>query len=375
MWDVFLLLCAVAAVLFVFTVIVFVHELGHFLVARRCGVYVETFSIGFGPEIFGWNDKYGTRWRFSLLPVGGYVKFLGDDDIASKPDFEEKKQLSEELKKQTLEGKNVWRRMAIVLAGPVANFLFSFVIFACFFFFFGTLSGTLSVTEVIPDGPAEKAGFKVGDLLLKVNDSPIESSGDILRAVQLSPDQPLQFVVERENKKQILSVSPVSYVDKTELGMQRVVRIGIRMKMDEDSVRYQSYGFLDAVEASVVQCWTILETNVRVISLVIKRKLKPDTISSSIRGAEAIGRIGMKLDIFQLISITAMISLWLGAMNLLPIPVLDGGHLMFYIIEAVRGRPLSKRIQELAFGIGASVIISLIILVHVMDTVFIVIHQ
>lgn len=376
MWNLVSIIAASLSVLFVFTVIVFVHEFGHFIVARRCGVHVVVFSFGMGPELIGWNDKRGTRWRISAFPLGGYVRFLGDADAASSPDFETITNLSTEEQKKTLLGVNVWRRIAIIFAGPLASVLYGFFVFTFFFYFYvTTITGTPRIVDFDSKNPvAVNAGFQIGDELLQVDGKPILSAMDILQAVQFSPGKELQFLIRRSGKEEIIKVSPASFISDTAFGKQRVTQIGIKFEYVEETIVKKQYGFLESINAGAAQCWSVVSSNLRAVHLMIKGDIPVDNVSGPIRGAEAIGRIGVALDFKLLVYFSAILSVWIGVVNLFPIPMLDGGHIFMFLIEAVRGKPLNEKFQEFVLYLGFSIIILLTFLVLGMDIMFKVIH-
>jgi regulator of sigma E protease len=373
-WTFASVVAAVIAVPAVFTFIIFIHEFGHFAIARRCGVFVKIFSIGFGRELFGWYDSKGTRWKVSALPLGGYVQFLGDANAASAPDADELERLSESDKQRTLQAQKLWKRIAIVLAGPLTNVLFALVIFTMFHMFLGVYEGTPVAREIRPGFPAEKAGFLVGDEFLRVNGDEITSASDIKRALNLSPNEPVTFVVRRDGREKEIPVTPVSIIDQTVIGKQRDLQMGIVVGYVQDSLRIKYYGPVEAFEMAALQCWGIVEGSARAIYLVIANELPPDTVSGGIRMAEAVARAGGTMNLLFLIHITALFSLSVGVINLLPIPVLDGGHLLFFLIEGVIGHPVNDKIQEIAFRIGFAIIILLTASVLSMDAWFKVIH-
>lgn len=376
-WNFISITAAVLAVPLVFSFIIFIHEMGHFLVGRWCGVHAEVFSIGFGKELFGWDDKQGTHWRVALFPIGGYVRFMGDMDAASTPDFSNQAQLSEEDRNRTLMGQNVWKRIAIILAGPVVNIIFAWLVFTAFIYTSGTISGTLEVYSNSPEhpaiekgSPAEKAGFEIHDQFVSVNGKAITKASDVKKALLFSPNDPVTFTMKRNGREVDLTVIPEPIVVQTDIGMQRDVRMGVVLSYIKESLVQEKFSLFDSSLLSVSQCWQVIEGSGRAIYLIFKGKLSLDTMSGGIRMAEAIGRVGGHLDFLWLLYITALFSLNIGILNLLPIPVLDGGHILFALIEALKGSPVNEKIQEFAFKIGLTIIILLTFLVLTMDTNF-----
>ena len=339
--------------LVVLTILVFVHELGHYLIARRCGVRVEVFSIGFGPEIFGRTDKAGTRWKFSAIPLGGYVKMFGDADATSMPSSE-LAAMSPEEQSEAFHRKTLGQRSWIVAGGPLANFIFAFFALAVLYGFYGERVPVVGEpTEVVwiePDSPAEAAGLQVGDRIVRIGENPISGFEDIIAVVQGAVDQPLDFLIEREGAQLSLVVTP-------ELDTQRDIgRIGI----GNARVEYEAVGFFDAI-------WMAGAETVRVTGFIfvtlgefISGERDSDELAGPLGIAQMSGQVA-KLGMAQIIFWTALLSINLGLLNLFPIPMLDGGHLLFYAIEAVRGRPLGQRAQEYGFRIGLALVLALML--------------
>jgi regulator of sigma E protease len=282
--------------LFVLTIIVFFHELGHFLVARWCGIRVLVFSIGFGPELVGFNDRHGTRWKISAVPLGGYVKFFGDDNAASVPDANAIAAMKPDERKVSFFHKSVGARIAVVAAGPIANFLLAIAIFATIFTIYGKQEITARVANIVAGSAAEAAGFKLGDLVLSINGRAIETFRDMQEIVSLNADEPLDFLVDRGGAQVKLIV-----------GRASTQELGGPLRIAQMSGQAASLGFT------------------------------------------------------FLMNFAGLISVSIGLLNLFPIPLLDGGHLLFYTIEALRGRPLSERVQEVGFRIGFAIIVMLMI--------------
>ena len=347
--------------LFVLTVVVFFHELGHFLVARRCGVRVLVFSIGFGPELFGFNDRHGTRWKLSAIPLGGYVKFFGDENAASVPDPVALAAMSEEDRRHSFVHQSVGRRAAIVVAGPVANFLLAVVIFAGLFMVFGKPSTSPRVDAVQAGSAAQAAGFQAGDLVLSINGRPIESFPDMQQIVSTSAGELLTFEVERGGMKVELKAVPALRETKDRSGnVHRIGVLGITRSPSPDDTHFQPVGPVKALELGVQRTWFVVERTLSYIGGVISGREAADQLGGPIRIAQVSGQVATE-GLASLFSLTAVLSVSIGLLNLFPVPLLDGGHLLFYGIEAVRGKPLSERAQEVGFRIGLAIVVMLMI--------------
>jgi len=347
--------------LVVLTVVVFVHELGHFLVARWCGVKVSAFSIGFGKEIFGFVDKHGTRWRFAWIPLGGYVKFMDDGSVASTPSGEPIAEMTPEERAGSFHHKPLWRRAAVVAAGPLANFLFAIVIFACMFSIVGQRTTIARVDEVVKGMPADLAGFKKGDVIVEIAGRQVKSFHDVLRLVSSSPDHKLDVVVMREGKEFALSVTPkpVSMDDRIGGKVTRGL-IGIKRSPGPDGYTHRRAGPLESVMLGVKETEFIITSTLSYIADVVVMRQPPDQLGGIIRIADVSGKVA-RVGPEAFIHLIAVLSISVGLINLFPIPLLDGGHLLFYAVEAIRGRPLSDSIQEYGFKIGFALVLSLMV--------------
>ena len=348
--------------LFVLTIIVFFHELGHFLVARWCGIKVLTFSIGFGPELVGFNDRHGTRWKVSLIPLGGYVKFFGDENAASVPDPDAIAAMNPDERKVSFFHQSVGVRAAVVAAGPIANFLLAIAIFATIFALHGKEDIAPRVGEVLPGSAAEAAGFKPGDLVLSINDSTIETFEDMQQIVSLNADELLDVVVERDGAKVDLHARPALTTDKDRFGnTYRVGRLGIRPpKSSLENIRTIKFGPVGALQAATKQTWFVVDQTFRYLGRLVVGRASTDQLGGPLRIAKMSGEAA-SLGFPTLMNWAGLISVSIGLLNLFPIPLLDGGHLLFFGIEAARGRPLSERVQEVGFRIGLALIIMLMI--------------
>ena len=349
--------------LFVLTVVVFIHELGHFLVARWCGVKVQAFSIGFGPEIFARVDSQGTRWRVAAVPLGGYVKWADDENAASTtPSREMIEAMSPEQRAGSFHLKPLYQKAMVVAAGPIANFILAVLVFAGIFATVGVMTTLPRVDEVIADSVAEKAGFKAGDVILSIDGTAIESFSDMQRIASGSAGQELSFGVNRGGSTVLLKATPqMQEVPDGFGGKIRTGMLGIKRAAVPTEWKYKRYGPIDAVVQAVKECYFIVERNLSYLKNVIARKESADQLGGPIRIAEVSGKVASTGGIGGLLYLTAVISVSIGLLNLFPIPLLDGGHLLFYGIEAIRRKPLSDRTQEMGFRIGIAVVLMLMI--------------
>ena len=347
--------------LIVLSIVVFFHELGHFLVARWCGVRVLTFSIGFGPELGGFNDRYGTRWKISAIPLGGYVKFFGDENAASVPDQVALDAMSQEDRRRSFFHKGVGQRAAIVAAGPIANFLLAIAIFSAVLMIFGKQITTARVETVQAESAAAAAGFQPGDLVTAIDGKPIESFTDIQKIVSVSAGRSLEFTVDRGGVRTNLKAVPALREVKDIFG--NVIRqgvLGISRSMSPGDVRTERVSPVTAVAMGVEQTWFVIERTMTYLADVVRGRELPDQLGGPIRIAQVSGQVASVGGI-AFINLAAVLSVSIGLLNLFPIPLLDGGHLLFYAIEAIRGRPLSERAQEVGFRIGLAIVLMLMI--------------
>jgi regulator of sigma E protease len=348
-------------VLFVFSIVVFVHELGHFLVARWCGIRVLVFSIGFGPELLGFNDRHGTRWKLAAIPLGGYVKFLGDDNAASVPDQAAMAQMSEAERQESFPAKSLGARAAVVAAGPIANFLMAIVIFAGLAMVFGKPSTAARVDIVQQGSAAEEAGFQPGDVVVSINGRRIDNFTEMQRIVSLSAGEKLTIVVRRGDSDVTLTAVPRMqevkdpFNDVTRRGI-----LGISRSPDPTERMYEPVSPIGALTWGVSETYFVIEGTLTSIGRMFVGRESADQVGGPIRIAEVscqVATIGMA----ALLHLAAVLSISIGLLNLFPIPLLDGGHLLFYAIEKLRGRPLSDRAQEFGFRIGLAVVLMLMI--------------
>jgi regulator of sigma E protease len=344
--------------LFTLTIIVFFHELGHFLVARWCGIRVLVFSMGFGPEVAGFDDRHGTRWKISLIPLGGYVKFFGDDNEASVPDPAILAAMSEEERRHSFFGQSVGRRAAVVVAGPLTNFLLAIIVFAGVFMVFGKPTAIPRVASVEPNSAAAAAGFQPGDLVTAIDGRSIDNFVDMQRIVGFAGGHSLSIVVDRGGIPVTLTATPEIKNNRGVLGVTRSNQPG--------DVKVESVGALDAVKLGADKTWFIVETTLSYIRDVFVGRQSADQIGGPIGIARISGQVA-ELGWGALFDFIGVISVSIGLLNLFPIPLLDGGHLLFYFVEAIRGRPLSERAQEVGFRIGLAIVVMLMIFATVND--------
>jgi regulator of sigma E protease len=346
--------------LFVLTIVVFFHELGHFLVARWCGVAVKVFSIGFGPEIVGFNDRHGTRWRLSWVPLGGYVKFIDDENVASAG-HKAVETLSEEDRKRSFQGKPLAARAAVVAAGPVANFVLAIVIFTLIFSFFGERITAAKVNIVNPGSAAERAGFKPGDRVLSVDGQKIESFGEMQRIVGTSADQQLTFTVARDGKTLDIVATPERKEITDRFGnTMRMGLLGIQRTASPDDWTLKRHDPITAFGMALKECYFVVSRSLGYLYDVATGREAADQLGGPIRIAQVSGQVAAA-GFIALLNLAAVVSVSIGMLNLFPIPMLDGGHLLFYGIEGLRGRPLSEATQEIGFRIGLAFVLMLMI--------------
>ncbi|HEX4158634.1 MAG TPA: RIP metalloprotease RseP [Rhizomicrobium sp.] len=346
--------------LLMITPIVFFHELGHFLVARACGVRIDTFSIGFGPAITSWHDRFGTRWKIAWVPLGGYVKFFGDDNAASIPDREQLEHLSAGERQVAFPLKPLYQRMLIVAAGPAANFVLAIVILTVFLMALGTYVAAPQVSRVVPGSAATAAGFHAGDTILAVNGSPITAFGDIRTFVWDRAGQTLAVEVKRGSHTLLLHVSPRLTQVNLVGGPQKVGLLGIDGP-PPSQWKHVGYGFFPAVAEASNETWSVVATTFDQLARIFTSAGKANQISGVIGIAKLSGDVAA-VSWLSLFRLAALISISIGLVNLFPIPILDGGHLLYYGFEAVLGRPLGARAQDVGFRLGLAVMVGLMLL-------------
>ena len=345
--------------LLVLTLVIFFHELGHFLVARWCGVKVLTFSLGFGPELVGFNDRHGTRWRIAAIPLGGYVKFYGDENAASAPNRDALAKMKDGERRVSFYGQPVAKRAAIVAAGPIANFILAIVIFSATFWLLGRPISEARVESVQPNSAAMAAGFQPNDVILSIDGSAIESFSDMQRIVSASADRQLTFRVKRGDAELMLTAVP-QWQERTDSFGQthRIGILGIARSNDTSTVHHRDYNLGEAVVAAVHETWFVVDRTMSYLGGVATGRELPDQLSGPIRIAQVSGQAA-QIGLEVLFNLAAVLSVSIGLLNLFPIPMLDGGHLLYYAIEAIRGRPLSEKAQEFGFRIGIALVLTL----------------
>jgi len=341
----------------VLSAIVFIHELGHYFVGRWCGVRIDTFSLGFGPELAHRIDRHGTRWRVGALPLGGYVKFYGDANAASvgasdAPPVD---------RRVTLAGQPVGKRAAIVAAGPIANFLLAFVIFSGMFMMFGRVEHQARIGRVEVGSAAAGAGFQAGDLVKSIDGDPITSFEGLQASTLMSTGLPMTFVVERMGQDVKLTATPrVTVVDQGVFGKRRMGHLGLASSADPKDVKIVQCRPVECTAWGAGQVWFIVKASTAYVVGLFAGRESTDQVSGLIGAAQMAGELA-KISLWELFSLAAWFSVSVGFMNLLPIPLLDGGHLVFYACEAVLGRPVSERMQEIGMRIGIALVALLLV--------------
>ena len=340
------------------TPVIFFHELGHFAFARLFGVRVETFSIGFGPEIVSWKDRKGTRWKISWIPLGGYVKFFGDLDAASTPDREAAENMTAQERAVAFPFKPLYQRALIVAAGPVANFVLAIGILTAFLWLSPTVFEPPALSQVVPGSPAAAAGFKVGDTIVDIDGRHISSFDDVRATVGMRPGEPMVVTVERAGKDIVLHVTPRLAVVQDPFGeTEKLGQLGI-LPGKPQLIRL---GFFGALSEAGHTTWLIVQATLDMAS----RIFTGTSAVSQLHGPLGIAKLSAQvaqISLLSLIKFAAFISISIGLVNLFPIPLLDGGHLLYYGFEAVLGRPLGARAQDVGFRLGLAVMLGLMLL-------------
>ena len=361
------LLSYVVPFLLVLTIIVFVHEMGHYLVARWNNIAVKTFSIGFGKELIGFTDKHGTRWKISAIPLGGYVQFLGDMNVASVPDKEAIAKYPKDLAPRLFANKNVWQRIAVVFAGPLANIIFTFLILYALLLGNGRYIVPATFDEVIEGGVAYEAGLKAGDEVLSVDGYKVLSFNDVQRLVSTSPSRPITMVIDRLGQEKTIVLTPEVTEITDRFGNNiKIGRIGVSRTIDPNEYVLYRPSMGEAVGMTFEDMWFIIDRTVAFIGDFFVGRGDLEQLGGPVKIAKVSGEMAT-LGVIALINLMALLSLNIGIFNLLPIPLLDGGHLAYYLVEAVRGRPLSQAAQDIGFKIGALLIFSLMMFTIVND--------
>lgn len=342
--------------LIVLTVLVFVHELGHYAVARWNGVRVDTFSIGFGRELVGWTDRSGTRWKIGWLPLGGYVKFFGDAGVASNPG-EALQQMSAADKAVSFHHKSVGARAAVVAAGPIANFLLAILLLAILFGTIGQRYTPAEVSTVLPDSAAAEAGFRPHDRVVRIDGTTIDRFEELQQIVQMGPGKRMQVTVRRDGTDLELTVTPRSVTATDPFGnVRQIGRLGI----SHAGVEFKQHNPVSAVVAAGREVVSLTVLTVHALGEMVMGSRPADDLSGPIGIARMSGQMAEQ-GFVEVLLFAAFLSLNLGLVNLFPIPVLDGGHLLFYLFEWLRGRPPGERAQEYGFRVGMAVLMAIFV--------------
>ena len=342
------------------TIVVFIHEYGHYYFAKRYGVGVTDFSIGFGKEIFGFNDKSGTRWKFCVIPLGGYVKFFGDRNVFSQAEQEELlKKYSKEDQNKLFVTKPLYQRSLVVAAGPIANFILAILIFSFIYMFAGKDFTPAQIQEVQKNSPAYVSGIKNGDIILSVNNKKVTSILDVSTYINTSTTESIDIKVLRNDENIILTVKPETIKGEDSLGNKVNKKIiGIKISPPNNQFNRERLGPATALVYAVKETWFVTSSSLDFIISMFKGKGDTTQLGGPIKIAKITGQVAQH-GLIAFLSIMAYISISLGFINLFPIPLLDGGHLMFYAFEKILGRPLTQRTQEGFFRIGRFLLISL----------------
>jgi regulator of sigma E protease len=352
-----LLIGTIVPFLFVLTVVVFVHEMGHYLVGRWCGIGVTAFSIGFGPELVGFNDRRGTRWKLCAVPLGGYVKFVGDMNVTSQPADSDIAALSDSERRVAFHTQPVWKRAATVFAGPLFNFLLTITVFAVMFGAYGRFVSEPMVAEVRPDSPAAAAGFLPGDRFVKVDGERVETFSDVQRHVSGRAGDPILFIMLRDGKEIQLVATP-EIVEQTD-ALGNIVKVGVIGVVNNEQLgqpRIVTYSPAGAVMEAVRETGHIIQRTGQFMQRFAVGREDKCQLGGPVRIADMAGKAAA-LGFQWLVQLVALLSVGIGILNLLPIPPLDGGHLLFYAIEAVIRRPVSEKLMEMVYRAGFTVVL------------------
>lgn len=350
--------------LFVLTVVVFVHEMGHYLVGRWCGIGVKAFSIGFGPELFGFNDSHGTRWKLCAIPLGGYVKFVGDmNATSSQPSAEDLETLTDAERKIAFHTQPIWKRAATVVAGPLFNFLLTIAVFAVLFSAYGRPVMEPMVAQVTAGSPAERAGILPGDRFVAVDGSKVESFADVQRLVSGRAGDAITFIMLRDGKEVTVTATPEPMEQQDALGNKvKVAVIGVVNNKELGQPRLITYSPVGAVGAAVEETGHVIQRTGQFLQRFVVGREDKCQLGGPIKIAKMSGQAA-KLGFLWLVQLVAGLSVGIGFLNLLPIPPLDGGHLLFYGVEAVIRRPVSERMMEMVYRAGLLLVLGFTVFV------------
>jgi regulator of sigma E protease len=368
--------------LFVLGLVVTIHELGHFLAAKACGVAIDRFAINFGRPLLAWKDRSGVQWQVGWIPLGGYVRFSGDESAASVPDHEDLEALRREVLakegpvalRRYFHFKPVWQRAIVVVAGPLANFVLSTALFGLLLMTVGETVSPPHIQEVAPGGAAAKAGFQVGDVVRTMDGHPASDIGTLKEYVSMRAGTPISFTVTRGGRPVTLTAAPVMGDIPTPLGTQKGGLLGVKIEGLASEASHHRYGPIEAVGGGAVRTWDTLKTTVFIIGRLLHGQVPADQLSGPLGIAQTSGAIahmgaedqptawlGFVGGLVALLGLAAVLSVSIGFMNLLPVPVLDGGHLLFYAYEAVMRRPLGARIQAAGYRVGLALVLGLLL--------------
>lgn len=378
-------LFGILSFLVVITIVVTLHELGHFWAAKACRIKIDTFSIGFGPTLWSRVDKSGVEWRIAAWPLGGYVKFAGDANAASVPDKEDLDELRDEIiaeegpaaVRDYFHFKPVWQRAFVTVAGPVMNFLLSITIFSVLFFAFGDVTVPARVAGIQPGGAAEAAGFKPGDLIVATDGKPVTGFADVMTYVVLRAGDPIVFDVERDGRRVQLTATPRRAKEKDPTGAEVTVgRVGLTFDSSPSAQVVKKLNPVESVQYGTARTFEVLEISLRYIGRIVTGRESGDQLSGPLGIARTAGAVSQQAASIEgdfwlkaaniglnLVQLIAFLSVGIGFLNLLPIPVLDGGHLLFYAYEAVARRPLDAKIQAAGFQVGLALLLGLMLFV------------
>ncbi len=350
--------------LIILTVLVFVHEMGHYLVARKNGVKVEVFAIGFGSELFGWTDRLGTRWKICAVPLGGYVKMFGDGDITSSTILEDTNESFEE-KENAFHHKSLGARAAIVLAGPAANFLFAIMLLAGLYSIVGQRYAPPIIDKITTGSSADIAGLVIGDEILQVNEKNIKRFDELQRIVRPNPGKELKFLIRRDNEILLKTVIPQLVEGKDASGSKIVYGL---LGVVSEQTTFIRHNPLTSFGLAMEETWVIVSQTLIHVTEMIRGERTTEELGGPIRIAKLSGAVA-DAGLTSSIWFMAVLSINLGLINLFPVPVLDGGHLFFYLLEFIRGKPLEAKMQGIASYVGLVLVISLMIFVTWNDLV------